>query len=59
MILILIGIIGIAAALVVEMLDVSVGIAIAMIGILIAGIVFCVMAWCLGIGGRAIMLDPT
>jgi hypothetical protein len=57
--LILIGIIGIAAALVVEMLDVSVGTAIAMGGILVVGIAFCVMAWCLGIGGRAMMLDPT
>jgi small neutral amino acid transporter SnatA (MarC family) len=57
--LILIGIVGIAAALVVEMLDISVGNAVAMGGILLLGIAFCVLAWCFGMGGKAMMLDPT
>lgn len=53
--LILIGIIGIAAALVVEMLDISLITAIAMSMVLIFGIVFCISAWCLGMGGKGVM----
>lgn len=52
--LILVGILGIAVALIVEMLHISIGTAIAMSGIFIFGFVFCFLAWVLGIGGRAL-----
>jgi hypothetical protein len=42
---ILMGIIGVAVALVVEMLAVSVGTAITMASVLILGVVFCFVAW--------------
>lgn len=47
------GIIGVIAALVVDMFDVSVGTAIAMSGVLSLGVVFFVVAWCFGIGRGA------
>lgn len=53
--LILTGIIGVAVALVVEMLGISIGAAIAMSGVLILGVMFCFLAWYLGIGGRAMV----
>jgi hypothetical protein len=57
--LISLGIIGVAAALVVEMLDVSLGTAIAMTGLLSIAVVLCLLAWCLGLGGRAVVRDQS
>jgi hypothetical protein len=52
---VLVGIVGVAAALVVETLDVSVGVAIAMSGVLILLIIFCLVVWCLEVGGRVVV----
>jgi flagellar motor component MotA len=57
--LILTGIIGVAAALAVEMFDISLGTAIAMSVVLILGVVFCFVVWGLGIGERAAVWDHT
>jgi nucleoside permease NupC len=56
-VLILIGIICLAAALVVEMLEISIGTAVAMGGVLFLGVVFCPLAWWVGISGRAARPD--
>jgi hypothetical protein len=53
---VLVGIVGVAAALVVETLDVSVGVAVAMSGVLILLIIFCFVVWCLEVGGRVVLL---
>lgn len=56
-ILILIGIICLVAALVVEMLDISLGTAVAMSGVLFLGVIFCLLASWVGIDGRAARPD--
>jgi hypothetical protein len=58
-VLVLIGIICLAAALVVEMLGISIGTAVAMSGILFLGVFFCLLAWWVGIGGSVAKLDQT
>jgi hypothetical protein len=54
---ILIGIICLAAALVVEMLEISIGTAVAMSGVIFLGVFFCLLAWWVGIGGRVARRD--
>jgi nucleoside permease NupC len=56
-VLILIGIICLAAVLVVEILEISIDTAIAMGGLLFLGVVFCPLAWWVGISGRAARPD--
>jgi hypothetical protein len=56
-VLILIGIICLAAALVVEMVDISIGTAVAMSGVVFLGVFFCLFAWWVGISGRAAAPD--
>ena len=51
-VLVLVGIVVLAAALVVEMLKMSVGIAFAMSGFLAFGIILCLLASCFGAYGR-------
>jgi hypothetical protein len=58
-ILILIGIICLTAALVVEMLEISIGTAVAMSGVLFLGVFFCLLAWWVGIGGKVVKSDQT
>jgi hypothetical protein len=58
-VLILIGIICLAATLVVEMLGISVGTAVAMSGVLFLGVFFCLLAWWVGIGGKVARPDQT
>jgi hypothetical protein len=58
-VLVLIGIICLAAALVVEMLGISIGTAVVMSGVLSLGVFFCLLAWWVGIGGRVAKLDQT
>lgn len=55
--LVLLGIICLAAALVVDTLEVSIGTGIAMTGVLIISVLLCFLAWCLGIGEKAPMWD--
>jgi hypothetical protein len=50
------GIVSVFAALVVETLDISVGVAIAMSGVLILLIIFCLVVWYLEVGGRVVVL---
>jgi nitrogen fixation/metabolism regulation signal transduction histidine kinase len=52
---VLAGIVGVAAALVVETLEVSVGVAIVMSGVLILWIIFCFVIWCLEVDGRVVV----
>jgi hypothetical protein len=47
-VLLLMGIVGLAAALVVEMLKTSLGMAVAMSGFLIFGTILCLLALCFG-----------
>ena len=51
-VLVFMGIVMLAAALVVEMLKMSVGIAVAMSGFLVFGIILCLLASCFGAYGR-------
>jgi hypothetical protein len=57
--LIIIRIIFVAAALVVDVFDVSVGVAIAISVVLILGVLFCLLAWCLGMEGRNVIEDQS
>ena len=51
-VLVLVGIVGLAVSLVVEMLKTSLSTAVAMSGFLIFGIIFCLLALCFGAYGR-------
>jgi len=57
--LVLIGIISLAAALVVEVFDISIGAAAVMSGVLILGVIFCLCAWCFGAERRNVPNDKT
>ena len=51
--LVFMGIVGLAAVLVVKMLKTSIGIAAAMSGFLVFGIILCLLASCFGAYGRS------
>jgi hypothetical protein len=57
--LIIIGIVSLATALVVDVLDVSLGTAVALSGVLILGAIFCLCAWCFGMEGRNVIRDQS
>jgi hypothetical protein len=57
--LIIIGIIFLAAALVVDLFDISVGTGVAISGVLIIGVLSCLLAWCFGMEGRIVNQDQT
>lgn len=56
-ILIFVGIIGIAAALIVDMLEISTGTAIAMSCVFTVGVALCFFTWALGFSGRTAIWD--